>query len=275
MSAVPSSVKRRRRTHPGQRLVRWFAYGVFFFLVAPLFVLVAASFAPDSYVRFPPSGLTLRWYRAFFADQTFVRAIVLSIELALASAAIATALGFLAAYALVRSQFPGRQLAWSLFLSPLILPQIVLGVALLQFFAMLGMPNSFVGLLAAHVVAVMPYVIRTVGAALTTVDVRVEEAAADLGANRVTTLILVVAPIVKGAMVAAGLFAFIMSWINVEISIFLSSTGLYPLPVVLYNFMEYSITTLVVAAAAIGIYVAVALVVAVDFTIGLHRASRM
>lgn len=259
----------------GQGIVRWFTYAVFFFLVAPLFVLVAASFAPESYVRFPPSGLTVRWYQEFFAEPVFVRAIVLSIELAVGSALVATALGFLAAYVLVRTEFLGRRLAWSLFLSPLILPQIVLGVALLQFFTMLGMSNSLFGLLIAHVVAVIPYVIRTVAAALTTVDVRVEEAAADLGANRLTTLVLVVAPMVKGALIAAGLFAFIMSWINVEISIFLSSTGLYPLPVVLYNFMEYSITTLVVAAAAIGIYVAAALVVAVDFTIGLHRASRL
>jgi len=255
--------------------IRLWSYAVFFFLVAPLVVLVGASFASEGYVQFPPRDLSLTWYREFLRDATFVRAILLSGQLALASAVLATIIGFLASYVLVRKRFVGRRIIWSLLLSPLILPQIVLGVALLQFFTMLGAANTFVGLLCAHVVSVLPYVIRTVGAALLTVDVRIEEAAADLGANTLVTLGFVVAPMVKGAMIAAGLFAFIMSWINVEISIFLSSTGLYPLPVVLYNFMEYSITTLVVAAAAIGIYVAVALVVLVDVTIGLHRATRI
>lgn len=265
--------KRPGTSVAGAWAVRVFSYGVFFFLVAPLFVLVAASFAPESYVEFPPRHLSLAWYKAFMADKTFVQAMLLSGELAMASALIATFVGFLAAFILVRKQFPGRKLAWSLFLSPLILPQIVLGVALLQFFTGLGLANTFLGLLFAHVVSVLPYVIRTVAAALVSIDVRVEEAAADLGANKLETLGLVLAPMVKGALIAAGLFAFIMSWVNVEISIFLSATGVYPLPVVLYNFMEYSITTLVVAAAAIAIYVAIALVIFVDVTIGLHRAA--
>lgn len=244
-------------------------------LLAPLIVLVGASFSEVDYVVFPPKGFSLKWYQAFFADRVFVGSLILSTQVAFAAAALATLLGFPAAYVLVRKQFPGRRFAWSLFLSPLLVPQIILGVALLQLFSALGIATTFIGLLVAHVVAVMPYVIRTVGAALVSIDPRVEEAAADLGANRWQMMALVVAPMVKGGLLAGALFAFIMSWVNVEISIFLGVTGGYTLPVVLFNFVEYSMTTVIVAAASIAIYVALLLVVLIDRIVGIHTASKL
>jgi putative spermidine/putrescine transport system permease protein len=146
---------------------------------------------------------------------------------------------------------------------------------LLQVFSALGMATTFPGLLLAHTVAVIPYVVRTVGASLLTIDPSVEEAAADLGASRLEVLTLVVAPMIKGGLLAGALFAFIMSWVNVEISIFLSVTGGYTLPVVLFNLLEYSITTVVVAAASIGIYVALILVILVDWIVGIDSASKL
>lgn len=259
----------------GRWLISLVAWMVLASLLAPLIVLVGASFSEVDYVQFPPTGFSLRWYKAFFADRVFVSSLLLSTQVAFAAAALATVLGFPAAYVLVRKQFPGRRLAWSLFLSPLLVPQIILGVALLQLFSALGFATSFVGLLVAHVVAVMPYVIRTVGAALVSIDPRVEEAAADLGANRWQMMALVVAPMVKGGLLAGALFAFIMSWVNVEISIFLSVTGGYTLPVVLFNFVEYSMTTVIVAAASIAIYVALLLVVLIDRIVGIHTASKL
>lgn len=255
--------------------IRLFTYLVFFGLLSPLAVVIGASFAQSSYVEFPPVEVSVSSYKAFFEDPIFVRSLVLSAELAASAAVIAMGMGFLAAYVLVRKRFAGRQLMWGLFLSPLMIPQIVLGVALLQLFTVVGLGTTYIGLLVAHVVSVIPFVIRTVGAALLTVDREIEDAAADLGANKVETLVLVVAPMVKGGMLAGGLFAFIMSWINVEVSIFLSVTGTYTLPVVLYNFVEYSLTTVVMAAAAIGIYVAILLVIIVDRVFGLHAAARL
>lgn len=259
----------------GAWVVRGVAWLVLATLILPLFILVGASFSTNDYVGFPPQGFSLTWYVKFFNDPVFLNSLLLSAEVAFAAAAGATVLGFPAAYVLVRKRFPGRELAWSLFLSPLLVPQIILGVALLQFFTLLGFGASYTGLLIAHIVSVIPYVIRTVGAALTTIDPRVEEAASDLGATRLTMLLLVVAPMVKGGLLAGALFAFIMSWINVEISIFLSVTGSYTLPVVLFNFMEYSITTVIVAAASIAIYVAIALVLIIDRIVGIHTASKM
>jgi putative spermidine/putrescine transport system permease protein len=259
----------------GAWLIRLVAWAVLFVLAAPLIVLVGASFSTSDYVGFPPRGFSLAWYERFFADPAFLNSLYLSLEIAFAASAIAAVIGFPAAYVLVRKRFPGRELAWSLFLAPLLVPQIILGVALLQFFSALGIATTFGGLLMAHVVAVLPYVIRTVGATLLTIDPRIEEAAADLGASRVEMLVLVVAPMVKGGLLAGCLFAFIMSWVNVEISIFLGVTGGYTLPVVIFNFMEYSVTTVVVAAASIAIYVAIALVLLIDRVIGIHTAAKL
>lgn len=273
--AATRSIRRAGIGTAGAWLIRIVAWLVLALLVAPLVVLVGASFSSSDYVGFPPRGFSLVWYVRFFQDPVFLNALALSGEIAMAASILATLLGFPAAYVLVRKRFPGRELAWSLFLSPLLVPQIILGVALLQFFTVLGVATSFAGLLIAHVVAVMPYVIRTVGAALTTIDPKVEEAAADLGATRAEMLLLVVAPMVKGGLLAGGLFAFIMSWVNVEISIFLSVTGGYTLPVVLFNYIEYSMTTVIVAAASIAIYVAIALVVLIDRIVGLRTASKL
>jgi putative spermidine/putrescine transport system permease protein len=272
---ISRSAQRAGIGNTGLWLIRLAAWLVLIVLVAPLAILIGASFSASDYVHFPPQGLSLAWYGKFFADPTFVNSLVLSGEIALAASALATVLGFPAAYVLVRKRFWGRRLAWNAFLSPLLVPQIILGVALLQFFSLLGIATSFAGLLIAHVVAVMPYVVRTVGATLLSIDVTVEEAAADLGASQLEVLALVVAPMIKAGVLAGSLFAFIMSWVNVEISIFLSVTGGYTLPVVLFNFMEYSITTVVVAAASIAIYVAIVLVLLVDRAVGIHAASKL
>lgn len=281
-AATRAAVGRRRRSmrragvsRLGQWTLRLVTYVVFAFLLLPLLVLIASSFAGQSYVVFPPREFSFDGYVAFFNDSIFVNSLLLSVELAILTSIVATVVGCLAAYILVRRRFPGRGPLSGFFLSPLIMPQIIFGVALLQFFTFFGLATSFIGLLIAHVVSVIPYVIRTVGAALMTIDPRVEEAAADLGANQIETLALVVAPMVKGGAIAGALFAFIMSWVNVEISIFLSATGTYTLPVVLYNYIEYSITTAIVAAASIGIYVAILLVLIVDRIIGIHTATKL
>jgi putative spermidine/putrescine transport system permease protein len=275
---ILSPARRRRKSHsssPGSWFTRTVAWIVLTLLVVPLVILVGASFSSVDYVTFPPEGFSFKWYHQFFKDPVFVDGLVLSGQIAVLASLFATILGFPAAYILVRKNFPGRQAAWSLFLAPLLVPQIILGVALLRFFTVIGLANTFIGLLIAHTIAVMPFVIRTVGASLTTIDPRVEEAASDLGASRLEVLALVTAPMVKGGLIAGALLAFIMSWVDVEVSIFLSVTGGYTLPVVLYNFIEYSITPVVVAAAAIAIYVAILLVLLVDRVFGVNNATRI
>lgn len=244
-------------------------------LMAPMIVLVVMSFSSGEYVVFPPTAFDLRWYYKFFTMSDFLAALLTSFEVAIAASIGATLLGFPAAYVLVRRRFPGRAALNAVFLSPLMVPQIIVGVGLLQLYTAMGAANSVPGLIMAHIVAVLPYVIKTVGAALSTANRNVEEAAADLGANQLEVLALVVVPMIKGGVLAGALFALIMSWINVEISIFLSTTGTYTLPVLLYNYMEYSLTPIVVVASSVSIGVAIVLVAVIDRFIGLGSAMRL
>ena len=264
-----------RLSTAGHWAIRLVAWAILLFLLLPLVILIGASFSTLNYVAFPPTGFTFDWYVRFYEDPVFFDSFLFSIRLAFAASLVSALLGFPAAYILVRKRFPGRDAVLNFFLSPLLVPQIILGVSLLNFLTMLGLARTFLGILAAHTVAVLPYVIRTVTAALVNTDPHIEEAAADLGATRWEVLALVVAPIVKGGLIAGTLFAFIMSWINVEISIFLGVTGSYTLPVILFNFMEYSITTIVVAAASVAIFVSVVMVLIVDRFVGISSISKI
>ncbi len=280
-AALP--IKRRRATAPvntsgigrtGQTALGAIATAILFVLLAPMIVLVIVSFSSADFVIFPPPGFGLKWYHSFFTTPDFVSAFVMSAEVALGASVAATLLGVSASYVLVRRRFLGRGLLAAIFLSPLMVPQIIVGVGLLQLYSLWGVSNTLFGLIAAHTVIVLPYVVRTVGAALTTVSPRIEEAAADLGANQVEVLVLVVVPSIKGGVLAAALFAMIMSWINVEVSIFLSATGTYTLPVLVYNYMEYSLTPIVIVAAAVSIFVSTLLVLLIDRCVGLQSAMR-
>ena len=259
----------------GQIAVGTVSIVILFALLAPMIVLLVMSFSSADFVIFPPPGFSLKWYEKFFQMSDFLGAFLTSFEVAIAASFGATLLGVPAAYALVRYRFQGRGVLNAIFLSPLMFPQIIVGVGLLQLYTWLGAANTVLGMIMGHIVAVLPYVIRTVGAALSTVHRNVEEAAADLGANQLEVLALVVVPMIKGGVLAGALFALIMSWINVEISIFISTTGTYTLPVLLYNYMEYSLTPIVVVAASVSILVAIALVAIIDRFIGLSSAMRL
>lgn len=259
----------------GQRVLGVLAAAVLLVLVAPMLVVVVVSFSSSDFVIFPPPGFGLKWYGTFVHTPDFVSAFLMSAEVALAASIAATVLGVPASYVLVRRNFRGRRLLSAVFLSPLMVPQIVIGVGLLQFYAWLGLSNSLAGLVAAHTVVVLPYVVRTVGAALLGLSPQVEEAAADLGADTITTLALVVVPIIKGGVLSGALFAMIMSWINVEVSIFLSATGTYTLPVLIYNYTEYSLTPLVIVAAALSMLASALLVLIIDRCVGLSSAMRL
>ncbi len=241
------------------------------FLLGPLVVIVAVSFTGGEYLRFPPAGLSLRWYAAFLGDPSYLEAIQVSVFVAAAAALGAVLVGVPAALGLVRGRFPGRRALALVFASPLVLPQVVIGAAMLAFLSSLGLVRTGTGLLVAHVVIVLPYVVRTVAATLAGFDRSLEEAAQDLGASRLVTFLTVTLPLVKQGVIAGGLFAFIISWINVEVSMFLVSARLQTIPVKLFNYIQYNVDPLIAAVSAATIYLALAIIVLIDATIGLER----
>jgi putative spermidine/putrescine transport system permease protein len=206
-------------------------------------------------------------------DPSYVSAFATSSLLAAAATVVAILLAVPAAIAIARHDFPGRRLLSATLMSPLILPHLVLGAALLQYGAAIGLTRSFTALLVGHVVIIMPFVLRAVLPALGDEQVGLEEASADLGAGPVTTFFLVTLPQIRAGIVSGAIFAFISSWINVELSIFNTTADLTTIPVKLFNYVQYTIDPTIAAVSSLTIVVAAVSIVILDLTFGLDILS--
>jgi putative spermidine/putrescine transport system permease protein len=210
------------------------------YLLAPVLVVVATAFTTTGYPVFPPRGFTLRWFESVLNSREFLEAMRLSAVLAAASTAIATVLGTLAALGLARGSFRGRQAVAAIFLSPIFFPAIVLGLALLIFYNRVGLAGTLPGMIAAHAVLTTPFVIRMVMASLAEFDPAVEEAAENLGASRLRTFFQVTLPLIRPGVVAGAVFAFILSFDELVVSLFLAGPGMQTLPIRIFTSLEYS-----------------------------------
>jgi putative spermidine/putrescine transport system permease protein len=222
---------------------------VVLFLAAPMIVVVATAFTTTNYPLFPPVGFTFRWFEAFFASAEFTDAMRRSAILAFTSTIIATGLGTLSALALARWQGRAQQALSMLMLSPILFPTIVLGLALLVFYSRVGLSGTFVGLVIAHSIITTPFVIRLVMASLAEFDPSVEEAARNLGAGWWRTFFQVTLPLIRPGVLAGAVFAFILSFDELVITLFLAGPGMATLPIRIYTFVEYSSTPIISAIA--------------------------
>jgi putative spermidine/putrescine transport system permease protein len=231
------------------------------YLLAPVLVVVATSVTTTAYPVFPPHGFTLRWYGEFLNNAEFMSGVRLSALLAFAATLIATCLGTAAALGLARGPRRTRSALAALFLSPIVFPAIVLGLALLIFYSRVGFSGSFAGLVAAHVVLVTPFVVRLVAASLAEFDDSVEEAARNLGAGWPRVFFQVTLPIIRPGVVAGAVFAFIISFDELVVTLFLAGPGMQTLPIRIYSFVQYNSTpiisaistTLIVAWVVVGV----------------------
>jgi putative spermidine/putrescine transport system permease protein len=241
------------------------------FVLAPLVVVVGVSFEHNALLRFPPEQLSLRWYRQVLADSQFVDAASNSLVVAVLATVGSVALGTPAAYALVRYRFPGRDLVAVLLLSPLIVPQLVIGIALLQFFAALGIAASVATLTLGHILITLPYVVRTLTANIVGLDRAVEEAALNLGASRFTMYRLVVLPLVRSGLYASIVFAFLISFDNAVISLFLVSARTTTLPIAIYTYVEHSLDPAIAALSTLLMALSLVLMIAARRLGGIDR----
>jgi len=244
------------------------------FLVLPLVVIVGSSLTASQFLSFPPQGYTLAWYAKVLDDPSYVAAFTTSSVLATAATLVAILLAVPAALAIARFEFPGKRGLATLLTSPLVLPHVVLGAALLQYCAALGFMRTFWALLVGHVVIVTPFVLRSVLALLTPEQRALEDASSDLGARPLTTFVHVTLPQIRSGVVSGAIFAFISSWINVELSIFNTTAGLNTIPVKLFNYVQYTIDPSIAAISAATILVAAVAIVVLDLTIGLDILGR-
>lgn len=253
-------------------VLRVFSYFMIAILMLPMVVIVATSFTELNYVSFPPHGFTLKWYAVALQKTEFISSFLFSLSIGLAVAAISTAIGCLVAVALTRFAFPGRSLFDAFFMSPLILPTIVIGIALLQYINQLGLGVSLPLLILSHVIITTPYAIRLVTASLVGIDSAIERAARNLGAPPLRAFVEVVVPLIAPGLMASAVFTFITSFDNVTISVFLSSPRNVTLPVRIFNLWDHPIEPWLISICAIVIALTALLIAVVERTIGIGGA---
>jgi putative spermidine/putrescine transport system permease protein len=242
------------------------------FLIGPLIVAIAMSLDARGYLApFPPKSLSLRWYVAFFGNEVFIVGLRNSLILGLVATTISVTVGTLAALALVNHDFRGRTLVSALFLSPLMIPGVVVGLALLIFFSRVGIFNGFVRLLCAHVVVTIPFTVRAALSALAGIRRSYLEAAMSLGASEHRAFWDITFPLAKTGIFAGCIFAFAYSLDDVAVSLFLYDTNSTTLPVALVSHMRADFDLSVAAAATCLALGTVLLIVVLDRIIGLDR----
>ena len=247
-------------------------------IIVPLLLTLYLSLFDEKLILFPPRGYTLAWYPAIVPN--FGKAIVTSLKLCVLAVAGSLALGIPAGIGLARHRFRGRGVIATLLLAPLTVPGIALGLAiyvsLVAIDEQLGsaVTGSMIGLVLAHVMITTPWVVRLCLASLTNQDRAAEEAAASLGAGPLTVIWRVTLPAMRAGIVAAALFAFVISFENLELALFLTSPGVTTLPVAVLQYLEYHIDPLVSAVAVAQIIAVAALLMVLDRFVRLARMVR-
>ncbi|PWC42610.1 MULTISPECIES: ABC transporter permease [unclassified Azospirillum] len=244
---------------------------VVLFMLAPLAIVCLVAFTPENTLSLPTRGVSLRWFQAVFAHPDFVQSFWNSLWLALLAATLSVVAAVPAAIAITRYEFRGREFLNALFLSPLIIPHLVLGVAMLRLFALVGATGSFGWLVASHVVIVTPYVMRLLIAAISGFDRSVEQAAYSLGASDATVFRRVTLPMILPGVTGGWLIAFINSFDELTMSIFITSPSTVTLPVRMYMYATESIDPMMAAVSALVVALTAVAVLLLDRVYGLDR----
>lgn len=243
---------------------------ILLFIMAPLIVPLLMSISDTPYITFPPEGFTLRWYGKVLASEEARRAFFFSLGLAALVTVLSLAIGTPCALALVRHRFVGRGVLLALVLSPLVVPLLVIGVALLQFFSSMGSRATFFHLTVAHTVICLPYVVRTVSASLQVADRNLERAAMVLGADPWTAFRRVTWHQIKPGVLAGAIFAFIVSFDDYPVSMWLSDALHFPLPLYLYVAIERFFDPSIAAISSLMIIFALLLVFVTEKLLGIN-----
>ncbi|MEU0195287.1 ABC transporter permease [Streptomyces afghaniensis] len=253
-----------RKTLAGRIALTAIATVVLLFLALPIVVILVTSFSNNAFAAFPPDSWTLGWYKALFADGSkWPAALTLSAFVACLSTVFSLIIGVTAATALTRSELPLRSAVYALVLGPLLIPQIVTALGLFLLFEPASMLGSPIAIALGHTVLTSPIAVLILIATLRGIDERLEDAAASMGANRLTIARRITFPLAAPGMIAAAIFSFITSFDEFYISQFLSSVDTVTLPVQIYNSLTFDIDPSVTAISAIliaGAILALALV---------------
>jgi putative spermidine/putrescine transport system permease protein len=243
-------------------------------LVAPTLVVIIVSFTNGYSLRFPPPGYSLRWYEALVDAWQLHFAAMNSLEVALWATAVSVVLGVAAALPIARSPSARARVLDSLFMSPLVLPALAFGLSALMFFSLIGVPVSPLTLVVGHVVVCVPYVVRTTVAALAQLDPTLLESSASLGASRLYTFRRITLPLIRPGILAGGFIAFMASFDNVPVSLFLRDARTDMLPIRMWQDLEGKLDVTIAAVSGVLIVFTVAMMIVMERVAGLSRRLR-
>ncbi len=247
-------------------------------ILAPLVLVVWLSFFTNEILSLPPEGYSLRWYGALAGQRQFVSGFQLSALVALAATGAGLLVTLPAAFALTRTQLPGREAILHALMSPLIVPALVVGaglyLALIEFEVITDLPVSgtVLGFAAGHVLLTIPWSLRLLTANLSGVDPAIENAALSLGATPLVTAVKVTLPLIWPGVVAAALFSFVVSFGNIEVSLFLVQPGQTTLPIAILQYLEWKVDPTVAAISALQIALVATALLVTDRFVSLAKA---
>jgi putative spermidine/putrescine transport system permease protein len=247
---------------------------IYFFLMLPLLVVFPISLSSAQYMQFPPPGLSWQWYERYLDDPQWIDATVRSLYVGVATAALALALGVPLAFSLARGTYRGRPVVDQIVMAPVIVPHIVLSVAIYGLFAKLKLIGAWYGLVVAHTVLALPFVVLVMVAGLRDFDRSLEQAAEGLGASRFAVLRRVTLPLLRPSLVSAGLLAFISSFDEVVVALFLSGANM-TLPKKMFDNIMMEIDPTIAAVSVMQILLVSAVLVLIGrFGRGLGADAR-
>jgi len=246
---------------------------IYLFVCGPAALIVLDSFNAATSFPAPFEHVTLHWYAAILAHEEFLDAMRTSAIVAGAAAAIATVLSVPAAYALTRRRLAGGNALATLLVGPLLVPQIVMGLAMLQLLSFAHLRIGLGGLIAVHAVYVMPFTVRLALTGLARFNFALTEAAKSLGAGRLRTFWHVTLPLIRTSLIAGFTFAFILSFVDLPLSLFLTTPQTATLPIAVFSYMESRLDPLVAAVGALVLFCAIGVTMLLERVFGLRIAG--
>ncbi|MBA3450509.1 MAG: ABC transporter permease [Chloroflexia bacterium] len=264
-TAVPRLRQSSRAPVSLARVMLWIVVTIVLaYLVFPVFIVAPVSFSSAKYLQFPPPGWSLQWYENYLNRPGWVPATFVSIRVAVITTVLATTLGTAASLALVRGRFPGRNAINSFMVSPLVVPGIIVAIGIYFFYAQAKLVGNPLGLAFAHTALALPFVVTNVSATLHGFDERLEYAAMNLGANRWQTFRRVTLPIIRPGVFAGALFAFITSFDELIVALFVSGSGAVTLPRKMWDSLRQEIDPTIAAVSTILITLSVAILLTAE-----------
>ncbi|WP_336022852.1 ABC transporter permease [Halobellus salinisoli] len=247
----------------------------FAILILPIVIVVGISLSPTESQAFPPAGFSLQWYSEFFSSSFFDAFFLVSVPIALATAFVASIFGIMAAYVVTRRELPFENEIVMYFISPLIIPPAIIALALMitMNFNFLNFIPQFLKIVAGHIIITLPYTFLTAMTALQSIDLELEQAARNLGATQFQTFRKVTLPLMKSGVVSGFLLAFILSFTDAIVALFLSGKNTTTLPVEIFLFLQFDSSPLIAAVATVQILLVLVLVVLIARLVGFKAVT--